>query len=195
MERERVRSEWNAGEAEGAFRHNNRERANFVFQCLWASLDVIHSLAAYSLTYRHYGNIYSTWRPDSLLENETDWVSDLVYDYRIFVCAFVRVSLYVSVHTSECLHFSMCRAIATSFFFRVIQCYSQWQIFYSTANEIVLCRVGSLYRYDENKQLVNEIYDMFVYLIFWNCWIHLNNKWDFFEWLVSQEFLYPTYAN
>lgn len=28
----------------------------------------------------------------------------------------------------------------------------------------------SLYRYDEkNKQLVIEIYDLFVYLIFWNC--------------------------
>lgn len=28
----------------------------------------------------------------------------------------------------------------------------------------------SRYRYDdEKKTLVNEIYDMFVYLIFWNC--------------------------
>ena len=100
---------------------------------------------------------------------------------RAFVCVCLHVwILYVSVHTSECLHFSMCRAIATSLFFGVILCYSQWQIFYSAANEIVLCRVGRLYRYDEkNKQLVNEIYDMFVYLIFWNCWIHLNNKWDF----------------
>ncbi len=109
-----------------------------------------------------------------------EWLGQWWLHVCVYVCVLVRVSMYVSVHTSECLHFSMCRAIATSFFFRVILCYSQWQIFYSAANEIVLCRVGSLYRYDEkNKQLVNEIYDMFVYLIFWNCWIHLNNKWDF----------------
>lgn len=40
-------------------------------------------------------------------------------------------------------------------------------VFYSAANEIALRRVESLYTYEEkNKQPVNEIYDMFVYLIF-----------------------------
>ncbi len=168
----------------GGFRHNKSEWAVFLFQCVRALLDVIHSLAAYLLTHRHYGNIYSTWRPDSLLENEIDWwVTWSVMPARVCVC--VRAcgySMCASVHNSECLHFSMCRAIDTSFLLRVILCHSQWQIFYSAANEIVLCRVGHLYRYDEeNKQLVNEIYDMFVYLIFWNCWIHLNNKWDFWS--------------
>lgn len=119
---------------------------------------------------------------------EWNWLGEWLGQSWLHVCLCVcvcgvcvwHVSMYVSVHTIECLHFSMCRAIATSFFFRVIMCHSQWQIFSSAANEIVLCRVGSLSRYEEEyKQLVNEIYDMFVYLIFWNCWIHLNNKWDF----------------
>lgn len=56
-----------------------------------SSLDVIHSLAAYSMTHRHYGNIYSTWLPDGLLENETDWVSDLAYYDRTFECMRVCV--------------------------------------------------------------------------------------------------------
>jgi len=53
-------------------------------------------------------------------------------------------------------------------------------IFLSSQWDCALQGGEPLQIYDEkNKQLVNEIYDMFVDLIFWNCWIHLNNKWDF----------------
>ena len=63
-------------------------------------MDVIPSLAAYSLTHRNYGNIYSTWRPDSLLGNETDWVSDLAY----YDCTFVCVEREgVCAHACACL--------------------------------------------------------------------------------------------
>lgn len=104
---------------------------------------------------------------------------------RMYVCTCGYVQ-YLSVHTSECVHLSMYRAIATLFLFKVILRSSQWRIFHSAANEIVLHRMGAYNCDEKNKQLVNEIYDMFVYLIFWNCWIHFNNKWDFLSKL-SQE--------
>lgn len=87
------------------FRHSNSTWTFFQFQCLWAPLNVIHSLAAYSLTHRHYGNIYSTWRPDSLLENKNDWVSDSAY----YDCTFVRVHvderlcMYLYIQVSVCI--------------------------------------------------------------------------------------------
>lgn len=71
-----------------------------------SSLDVIHSLAAYSMTHRHYGNIYSTWLPDGLLENETDWVSDLAYYDRTFEC--MRVCVCARMLCILCIPVSVC---------------------------------------------------------------------------------------
>lgn len=71
-----------------------------------SSLDVIHSLAAYSMTHRHYGNIYSTWLPDGLLENETDWVSDfgLLWPH-VWVYVCLRLCAYVCI---LCIPVSVC---------------------------------------------------------------------------------------
>lgn len=188
------KKEWENSETE-----RRRERrlwvSNFSLSVSPGFLVVIRSLTAFSLTHMRHRNIYSTWRPDSLLKNENDWTSahgqlgpHSRACLRVCVCACLYICMYVctcgyvqylSVHTSECVHFSMCRAIATLFFFKVILCSSQWRIFHSAANEIVLLRMGAYNCDEKNKQLVNETYDMFVYLIFWNCWIRLNNKWDF----------------
>lgn len=192
-----LKSVFGKKERENSESERRRERrlwvGNFSLSVSPGFLVVIRSLTAFSLTHMCHRNIYSTWRPDSLLKNENDWTSAhgqsgphswacLRVCVRVSVYTYVCLYMWlctVFVHTSECVHFSMCRAIATLFFFKVILCSSQWRIFHSAANEIVLLRMGAYNCDEKNKQLVNENYDMFVYLIFWNCWIRLNNKWDF----------------
>lgn len=198
--------EWENSESE-----RRRERrlwvGNFSLSVSPGFLVVIRSLTAFSLTHTRHRNIYSTWRPDSLLKNENDWTSahgQLGLHSRAGVPACVRVSVYayvclymwlctvfVCAYQWVCVHFSMCRAIATLFFFKVILCSSQWRIFHSAANEIVLLRMGACNCDEKNKQLVNETYDMFVYLIFWNCWIRLNNKWDFLSKMSQENYCTP----
>lgn len=58
------------------------------------------------MTHRHYGNIYSTWLPDGLLENETDWVSDLAYYDRTFEC--MRVCVCARMLCILCIPVSVC---------------------------------------------------------------------------------------
>lgn len=72
----------------------------------------------------------------------------------------------VFVYTCECLHCSMCPALAKVHC--SLQSYPEMAggRYFTPANEIVFIQwEKGLHGYDENKQLVNEIYAMFVYLI------------------------------
>ena len=76
-------------------------------------LAVIYSLAAFSLTHMRHSNIYSTWRPDSLLKNENDWMS--AHGQLGFCCACVCVCVCILVCMfAHVVMYSICLCIPMS---------------------------------------------------------------------------------